>query len=265
MLVWCVCVCVCVLSSLLFCPFLFTLSSYIDRSAHHRILQPLAPPAHTALNHCQRIPVHMAKKGRAASAWCRMSFGLLVGQVVPQTIMHVLGVLAVDDDCSNSDEDAQGWHAVGTQPSPWRTEEPSSTSGRASPLQGTGATATRTRSTRAAGQATVNSDDVNKAERTPRCQRGLPTVVLQCRKDGPNLNRNFFRCGKDRGKQCETFIWLRDDAQDHWAPSPVERQATQACRHQRTTKVGSNQFYRRVKCLDCSEVLLREKVTDVKA
>jgi hypothetical protein len=50
----------------------------------------------------------------------------------------------------------------------------------------------------------------------PKCKCNMSAVLLRCRKAGPNFNRLFYRCQKDRELQCTFFKWLRDIDQDLW-------------------------------------------------
>lgn len=41
----------------------------------------------------------------------------------------------------------------------------------------------------------------------PNCPCGMPSITLTVRKEGPNMGRNFFKCSKAQGEQCNYFQW----------------------------------------------------------
>jgi len=135
-----------------------------------------------------------------------------------------------------------------------------------------------------------------REEEAPRCECNLPMRHFRSRTQGPNLHRTFYRCPRERGRQCPGFIWTAPPAAD---PKPVEPRTAvptiesmtlpppsrssrnsartgrtdgswimeggdpsqEPCRHPETDHRGSNQFYRVLRCKTCKMVLSRERVS----
>jgi len=53
----------------------------------------------------------------------------------------------------------------------------------------------------------TNSNFDGGSPQGPNCPCGMPSVTLTVRKEGPNMGRNFFKCSKAQGEQCNYFQW----------------------------------------------------------
>ena len=123
----------------------------------------------------------------------------------------------------------------------------------------------------------------------PNCQHGQQAKLYVTRKQGPNFGRTFWRCPQDRQDQCPYFAWTLYQPMWPTEPEPeqlrgVWRSPTRGsasasaprspgttstasstsraptCPHLKTRKSGSNGKERRVTCVDCGKILLKEKV-----
>jgi len=49
-----------------------------------------------------------------------------------------------------------------------------------------------------------------------KCLCGLTVTEFVCRKEGPNFMRKFLRCPRERGRQCDFFMWIEDQKKDQF-------------------------------------------------
>jgi hypothetical protein len=115
--------------------------------------------------------------------------------------------------------------------------------------------------------------------------------MFTSRVEGPNWMRQFWRCPKDRGVQCEFFAWIKEmpneashaqEARDNHFKNKKkygQKQSNEAeereeefekikktmqklCPRKKRNKTGSNHFMKMESCTDCGKVLLREKTQE---
>lgn len=99
-----------------------------------------------------------------------------------------------------------------------------------------------------------------------------PRRVLQALRDpvqGPNFLKLFWRCPRARARQCQFFMWTRDqpiiEDMKMSKETPMGRKmgpkelAQLQCKHLETTKAGSNAFRRIERCKECGLLLVDEK------
>lgn len=107
---------------------------------------------------------------------------------------------------------------------------------------------------------------INLQKDSPQCYCHK-NALLFVSKTEKNPNRLFWKCPNPRNRQCSFFRWLaqetiRPDLLPVGTPeSTVEwmlKRQQEVCQHIRTTRSGSNAFYRRTRCLDCGTLLEKE-------
>ena len=131
------------------------------------------------------------------------------------------------------------------------------------------------------GQDLVTDQVLRLVGPPPQCEHHETTKLYVCRKQGHNYKRIFWRCPRQRGSQCATFIWseiqpyldpiYQDDLEpEDYAPdsprsmsgTPVENilmELQKHCPHTKVDKRGTNPYKIMVKCATCGKVLKSEK------
>ena len=108
---------------------------------------------------------------------------------------------------------------------------------------------------------------------TCMCRQGLPARLFLAQKAGPNFQRLFWRCNKPRQMQCEFFQWL--NYQPLWKPpawdgrqpgkiydkepEKIVAACRQVCKHEITSRAGTNAYQEMVRCVACGEILYQVK------